>query len=471
VRRKTKIICTLGPSSWDPEVIDRLIEAGVDAARINFSHGDRDSHLRTYRLFREAASKHGKQLPVMGDLQGPRIRVGEIPGGVIQLERGGRVVLGSRNEPAKGDWIGTTYKSLSKDLSPGNTMLLNDGLLRLTVEKIEGDDVHCRVEVGGCLSSHKGINLPEVSISEPPLTGKDRADLDFMIEQEFDFVALSFVQSAGDVKRVKEILLEAGSSAQVVAKIERPGALEELEPILEQSHAVIVARGDLGVELGVERVPAQQKRILRTAAKKNVLSVTATQLLESMMHSPVPTRAEASDVANAVFDGTDALLFTGETAAGDYPVETVATADRIVREAEASVDTWGDRISLRHDGSETFPEAICHSAVSAALDLEASSIVAGTQSGLTALLLSKFRPPMPVVGISDNETAVRRMNMMRGVYPVQLPSMDSLEQSVTLAQEHLLKSGIGSPGDSVVMTFGAPLSGRGKTNTLRLVKL
>jgi len=471
MRRKTKIICTLGPASWDPELIARLIEAGVDAARINFSHGDRDLHLKMYHDFRQVASRHGKQLPVMGDLQGPRIRVGEIPTGMIQLEKGSRVVLSSRNEPARDNWIGTTYKSFSKDLSPGNTVLLNDGLLRLTVEKIDRDDVHCRVEVGGGLSSHKGINLPEISISEPPLTDKDRADLEFMIEQEFDFVALSFVQSARDVQRVKEILSKAGSNAQVVAKIEKPAALEELEPILEQADGVIVARGDLGVELGVERVPAQQKRILRTAAKKNVFSVTATQLLESMLHNPVPTRAEASDVANAVFDGTDALLFTGETAAGSYPVETIATAHRIVLEAETSVDTWGDRIMLRHDGSETFPEAICHAAVSAALDLEASAIVVGTQSGLTALLLSRFRPPMPVVGISDNEIAVRRMNLMRGVYPVQLPRMDSLEESVNLAREHLLKSAIGSPGNSVVMTFGAPLSGRGRTNTLRLVKL
>jgi pyruvate kinase len=468
---KTKIICTLGPASWDPEVIGQLIEAGVDAARINFSHGDRDSHLRMYRTFREVAAKLGKQLPVMGDLQGPRIRVGEIPGSGIRLEQGGRIVLSSRNEPARDKWIGTTYKSLSKDLSPGNTVLLNDGLLRLTVEKIDGDDVHCRVEVGGRLSSHKGINLPEISISGPPLTDKDRADLEFMIKEGFDFVALSFVQSAGDVKQLKEILSQAGSNAQVVAKIEKPTALEDLGPVLEQADGVIVARGDLGVELGVERVPAQQKRILRTAAKKNVLSITATQLLESMVHNPVPTRAEASDVANAVFDGTDALLFTGETAAGKYPVETVATADRIVREAETSVDTWGDPALLRHDGSETFTEAICHAAVSAALDLEASAIVVGTQSGLTALLLSKFRPPMPVVGVSDNEIAVRRMNLMRGVYPVQLPRMNSLEESVALAREHLLKAGIGSPGDSVVMTFGAPLSGRGRTNTLRMVEL
>ena len=471
MRRKTKIICTLGPASWNPETIGQLIDTGVDAARINFSHGDRDSHLRMCQDFRRVAVGRGKQLPVMGDLQGPRIRVGKIPGGVIQLEKGDKLVLGSRNEPASDNWIGTTYQSLSKDLSPGNTVLLNDGLLRLTVEKIDGDDVHCRVEVGGYLSSHKGINLPEISISEPPLTDKDRADLDFMIEQEFDFVALSFVQSPGDVKQVREVISKAGSNAQVVAKIEKPAALEDLEPVLEQADGVIVARGDLGVELGVERVPAQQKRILRTAAKKNVLSITATQLLESMVHNPVPTRAEASDVANAVFDGTDALLFTGETAAGNYPVETVATAHRVVLEAETSVDTWGDRVMLRHDGSETFPEAICHSAVSAALDLKASVIVVGSQTGLTALLLSKFRPPMPVVGISDSEIAVRRMNLMRGVYAVQLPRMDSVEESVALAREQLLKSKIASPGDSVVMTFGAPLSGRGRTNTLRLVTL
>ncbi|OGF98164.1 MAG: pyruvate kinase, partial [Candidatus Glassbacteria bacterium GWA2_58_10] len=354
--RKTKIICTLGPASWDRETVKRLLEAGMDAARINFSHGDRDSHLKIYQTLRESAESLGRHLPIIGDLQGPRIRVGEIPGKGLQLEKGSRVVLSSRNEPAASGRIGTTYPSLAGDLKPGVAVLLNDGLLRLTVEKIESGDVHCRVEVGGLLTSHKGMNLPEVKVSVPALTGKDLEDLNFLLEQDFDYVALSFVQRPSDVLQAKEIIARAGSQMQVIAKIEKPSALDELEGILDESDGVIVARGDLGVELGVERVPAAQKKILRAAGKKSVLSITATQLLESMLVNPVPTRAEASDVANSVFDGSDALLFTGETAAGKYPVETVRTADRIVREAEGSMEAWGDRVMLRHQAAQNIPE-------------------------------------------------------------------------------------------------------------------
>ena len=470
MKRKTKIICTLGPSSSDPEVLDRLIAAGLDAARINFSHGDHRSNGKLYRTFREAAARAGKPLPIMGDLQGPRIRVGEIDG-KLELSEGDEIVLSSRDEKASGNRIGTTYRSLARDLSPGVSVLLNDGLLRLRVDGVAGDDVRCTVLTGGPLTSHKGINLPDIAISEPPLTEKDLADLDFLIEQDFDFVALSFVQRPGDVTKVKQIIEKAGSRMQVIAKIEKPAALDCLDQILAASDGVIVARGDLGVELGVERVPAAQKRILRSAGKGKVYSITATQLLESMSKAPVPTRAEASDVANAVFDGTDALLFTGETAAGDYPVETVATGCKIVTEAEGSMESWGDRSMLRHEAAADFSEAICHAAADAARDLDAAAIVIGSQSGRTALLMSKFRPPMPIVGISDREDAVRRMNGFCGVSPVVLPNMENLEESIDAAAGYLLESGTCVSGDVVVMTFGAPLSKRGGTNTLRLVKL
>lgn len=469
--RKTKIICTLGPASWDRETVKRLLEAGMDAARINFSHGDRDSHLKIYQTLRESAESLGRHLPIIGDLQGPRIRVGEIPGKGLQLEKGSRVVLSSRNEPAAGSRIGTTYPSLAGDLKPGVAVLLNDGLLRLTVEKIESGDVHCRVEVGGLLTSHKGMNLPEVKVSVPALTGKDLEDLNFLLEQDFDYVALSFVQRSSDVLQAKEIIARAGSQMQVIAKIEKPSALDELEGILDESDGVIVARGDLGVELGVERVPAAQKRILRACGRKNVLSVTATQLLESMSTNRVPTRAEASDVANAVFDGTDSLLFTGETASGKYPVEIVVTADRIVRAAETSTDAWGDVSMLRHQAAANFHEAICHAAVDAARDLGASAIVVGSQSGRTALLVSKFKPPMPVVGISDDDAALRRMNLYCGVLPLRLPRMQAMEESIIETRRHLLEKGICRSGDVVVMTFGVPLSERASTNTLRLVEI
>ncbi len=470
MRRKTKIICTLGPSSSDPAVLDRLIDAGMDAARINFSHGSHESNGKLYRMFRKAAAKADKPLPIMGDLQGPRIRVGEIDG-ALELTAGEVVVLSSQEEKAAGNRIGTTYRSLARDLSPGVSVLLNDGLLRLRVEDVKGGDVHCRVEAGGTLTSHKGINLPEIAISEPPLTQKDLQDLDFLIAEDFDFVALSFVQRPEDVTGLKEIIAKAGSRMQVIAKIEKPAALEQLDAILAASDGVIVARGDLGVELGVERVPAAQKRILRAAGKGSVYSITATQLLESMSKALMPTRAEASDVANSVFDGTDALLFTGETAAGLYPVETVATGAKIVVEAESTMEAWGDHTMLRHQAAANFSEAICHAAADAARDLNAAAIVVGSQSGRTALLMSKFRPPMPIVGVSDREDAVRRMNGFCGVQPVKLPNMLSMEESVNAAADYLLKSGTCVKGDVAVMTFGAPLAERGGTNTMRLVQL
>ena len=468
--RKTKIICTLGPSSWELPVIERLIAAGMDAARINFSHGDIESNRQVYHRFREAAAKAGRTLPIMGDLQGPRIRVGEINGG-MELAEGTVVILSSQNEPARGNRIGTTYRSLARDVRPGTTVLLNDGLLRLSVEKVEGGDVHCRVMVGGRLTSHKGMNLPEIAVSEPSLTEKDLADLKFIIAEGFDFVALSFVQRSEDVRQAKRLIAEAGSSMKVIAKIEKPSGLDNLDEILDESDGVIVARGDLGVELGVERVPAAQKRILRACGRKNVLSVTATQLLESMSTNRVPTRAEASDVANAVFDGTDSLLFTGETASGKYPVEIVVTADRIVRAAETSTDAWGDVSMLRHQAAANFHEAICHAAVDAARDLGASAIVVGSQSGRTALLVSKFKPPMPVVGISDDDAALRRMNLYCGVLPLRLPRMQAMEESIIETRRHLLEKGICRSGDVVVMTFGVPLSERASTNTLRLVEI
>jgi len=471
MRRKTKIICTIGPTSEDPAILDRLLAAGMDAARINFSHGTRQQHLEMFQAIRSAAGRAGKALPVIGDLQGPRIRVGEIDGGSMELIPGERVVIVPEDGPCSGDRIATTYKSLAGDLAAGNAVLINDGLLRLEVEKIEGDEVVCRVLAGGTLTSHKGINLPGVTVSEPPLTEKDIEDLHFLIEQKFDYAALSFVQSSEDVLRAKKIIAEAGSEMQVLAKIEKPEALSDLDRIMHEADGLLVARGDLGVELGVERVPSAQKRILRAAGRRHVLSITATQMLESMISNPVPTRAEATDVANSVYDGTDAILFTGETAAGRYPVECVEVACRIVLEAESAVESWGDPETLSHRTAINFPEAVCHSAYQAAADLGASAIVIGTQTGRTALTMSKFRPPMPVVGISAGEEAVRRMSLYHGVYPVRLPRMDKLEESTALATKLLLESGFARAGDVVVMTFGAPLQGKGRTNMLRLVKI
>ncbi|MEA1996642.1 MAG: pyruvate kinase, partial [Gemmatimonadota bacterium] len=321
------------------------------------------------------------------------------------------------------------------------------------------------------LSSHKGLNLPGVKVNLPALTPKDEADLDFMIENEFEYAGLSFVQSAGDIRRMRDYIGGRGSGIRIVAKIEKPAALDDLEGILAETDGVMVARGDLGVELSVECVPSAQKKILRSAAEANVLSITATQMLESMTRNPVPTRAEAGDVANAVFDGTDALMLSGETAVGKYPVETVAMAASIATEAEKSTEAWSAEHLRNHKAGADFADSICHAAAVTAEDLGASAIVVGTQTGETALLMSKFRPSVRVVGISADEKNVRRMAAMYGVYPMHMPRMDNLEESVSLAAEHLVSSGVAAEGDIIVLTFGAPLQGRGMTNMLRLARI
>lgn len=471
MQRKTKIMCTIGPASWAPETLGAMLDAGMDAARINFSHGDREHNRAVFHAIRRTAETAGRPIPVMGDLRGPRIRLGELPDGVTYISAGDRVVLLARNEPARGNRLGTTYASLARDLAPGDPVLINDGLVKLIVEKVASDEVLCRVERGGPVSSHKGINLPGTRISESSLTEKDLGDLEMMIAEGFDFVALSFVQDASVVGQVREILNNHGSEMHIVAKIEKPAALDELDQIASAADGVLVARGDLGVEMGVERVPAAQKRILRTAERRNVLTVTATQLLESMVEKEVPTRAEASDVANAVFDGTDVLLFTGETAAGKHPVKVIETAALIAREAESAVETWGDPALLDRRPAGSLPEAICQAAARAARDLRAAAVVVGTQSGKTALLMSKFDPEMPVFAVSDDERAVRRMNLYRGVYPLLLPRMDSLEESIALSVKYLREHGAAREGDLVAVTFGAPLQGRGMTNMLRLVRV
>jgi len=472
LQRKTKILCTIGPASASPEVLRRMIESGMDAARINFSHGNREELLGYLRDVRRAAAEIGKPLAVLGDLQGPKIRIGIIGGsGKVELTPGARLVIDPAVETGDAERVGTSYKTLAGDLSPGAMILLDDGLIRLVVEEIKGRAVYCRVVVGGVLKSHKGLNLPGVKVNIPALTPKDEEDLALMIEHGFDYAALSFVQSAEDIRRMKELIRKTGGDIKIVAKIEKPAALDHLEEILAEVDGVMVARGDLGVELSVERVPSAQKNILRSASRAKVLSITATQMLESMTVKPVPTRAEASDVANAVFDLTDALMLSGETAVGDYPVQTVAMAAAIAIEAEKAMESWSDPRLLRHRTRANIPDAICHAVADAARDLGAKAIVIGSQSGQTALLMSKFRPQMPIIGISSDERTVNRMALMNGVCPVQLPSMNELEESISLAVKHLLSVGFANDGDIVMMTFGAPLQGRGRTNMLRIIQV
>ncbi len=472
MRRKTKIICTIGPASGQPEVLRRMVEKGMDVARINFSHGTWETNLAYLQAVRDAAASFRKPVAILGDLQGPKIRIGSFGGeGKIVLEEGDPFTIDPDVELGDRRRVGATYRGLAENLKAGEVVLLADGMLRLRVEAIEGLAVRTRVEVGGELSSHKGVNLPGVRVNLPAMTEKDERDLEFIIDHGFDYVALSFVQTAEDVRRLKALIRRKKHDLRVIAKIEKPQALDQLDEILAESDGVMVARGDMGVELDVERVPPAQKTILSKATAANVLSITATQMLESMTHSPIPTRAEASDVANAVYDGTDAVMLSGETAVGEYPVESVAMMARIALQAEQSVESWSLHRAVCERPRQVATEAICRAAVELARDLEATAIVVGSQTGYTSFLMSKLRPPVPVMGISSDERALRRMAAMYGVCPVRLPRMDDMEESIALTSYHLLSSGLAREGDAVVMTFGAPLAERGKTNTVRFIRV
>ena len=470
-QRNTKIICTIGPATADPEVLDGMIEAGMDALRVNFSHGGREQHAEFIRLFREATVRTGKDLPIIGDLQGPRIRIGAVENEEIELVSGQMVTIRPGDDICTPELLYITYDSLAMDIGPGAIVLIGDGLIKLQADRIEGSDIICRVLLGGKLKSRKGINLPGTKISEPTVTEKDRADLQFMLENDFDFVAQSFVQTAEDIRTVKEIIAKSGKEMAVIAKIEKPSALDDLENIMKEADGLLVARGDLGVEISVEKMPAAQKRILRAGARQMVLTITATQMLESMIANPVPTRAEATDISNSVYDGTDAIMFTGETAIGKYPIEVVQTAHRIIMEAEKAMYAWGNPEAVRQRSPETIPEAICHCAFHAAKDLASEAIVVGTQSGGTAFIMSKRRPRQQIVGISASERAIRKMHLYRGVRPVRLPRMEKLEESISLTCKYLLEKNICAEGDSVVMTFGHPLKDKGNTNLLKIIKL
>lgn len=463
MERLTKIVATLGPAVDSPEAIRALIDAGMDVARLNFSHGDHQVHRRFAQWVREGAREAGRPVAVLQDIQGPKLRVGTFADGSILLSNEEKVTLFADRVEGEPGVIHIDYPHLLDDIQPGEAILLADGLIRLRVVGHHGDRLEAVVEQGGRLSDGKGVAFPDSELRVPSVTDKDRIDLAFGREIEVDYVAASFVRSAADVTEIRGL---AGGTP-VIAKVELAAAYANLDDILSVASGIMVARGDLGVQLPLERIPLIQADILRRTNEAGLISITATEMLESMTKSPRPTRAEVTDVANAVLEGTDAVMLSAETATGDFPVETVRTMARICAEVEAG-SPGGRREAQYITGVEPVPSAVARSAVEAAANLEVETIVAFTESGLTALLLSKYRPPARIVAFTAVERTLARMALYRGVRPYPFGRRDYTDVMIAAAEKHLEKEGICRRGDVVVMVAGIPPNQQASTNLMKV---
>ena len=465
--RRTKIVATLGPASSDEETFRQLVRAGLDVARLNFSHGSHEQKLELIRMVRKIAAEEKKPLCILGDLQGPKIRTGKLENRTpVHLVSGQTLTITPREVPGTASLVSTTFLTLAENLTAGARILLSDGLIELRVTEVRGADVETMVINGGTLGENKGINLPGAALSIPALTDKDRKDLEFGLDQAVDMVALSFVRSAADVESVKEIVAAKGLTVPVIAKLEKPQALEQLEAIFAVADGVMVARGDLGVEMPPEKVPVIQKHVIRRAAEWRKPVIIATQMLESMIENPRPTRAEASDVANAVFDGTDAVMLSAETASGLYPREAVTMMAKIAVEAEANMTEFLQR--RRRDSRKfSIAETVCESIAHAAQDLHIAAIAVFTESGTTARLISKFRPKTAIFAFGNTPEVCNRMNLYWGVHPILRSQTHTTEEMVATAEQELCRRGLVNSGDVVGVVAGTQLS-TGSTNFMRL---
>jgi pyruvate kinase len=470
LQRKTKIVATLGPASATPEAIGQLMAAGADVFRLNFSHGSHDEKQRLIAAIRSQAKLHHQPVAILADLQGPKIRTGKMEGGGVLLEKGERLVITTKELLGRKGLISTTYAELPQDVSPGARILLDDGMISLKVLEVRKrkGEVECQVVDGGIIKDNKGINLPGVSVSAPSLTAKDQEDLLFCLGADIDFVALSFVRRGSDLEEIKEIIHRHGADLPVVAKIEKPEALRNFNAILKVADAVMVARGDLGVEIRAERVPLIQKKIIRACNQAGKPVITATQMLESMTTHPRPTRAETSDVANAILDGTDAVMLSAETASGSYPVEAVRTMTRIALDVERST-AWLDRPRMSTH-SVNISEAVTEAASRVASTLRARAIAVFTQSGSTARLMAKHRPEQRIIAFTPSETIQRQLALVRGVYSFPVGRMGNTDEQIRAVEATLLAGGL-KKGDLVVITMGMPVESRGSTNLIKVHKL
>jgi pyruvate kinase len=465
---RAKIVCTLGPASASPERIGELIEAGMNVARLNFSHGSHEDHARMLQVVRSEADKRGRAIAALLDLQGPKIRVGKFEKGQIDLKPGAELTI-TTDTSIIGDEkrVSTTYSQLPMDVRPGDQILLDDGYLALAVTEVADHDVKTVVVAGGTLKNNKGINLPGVEVSAPALSEKDRTDIGFALRYGVDYVALSFVRRPEDVLEAKRLLTVDQVSIPVIAKIEKPQALERLGAIIDAADGVMVARGDLGVELGPEKVPLWQKRIIEETNKRGKIVITATQMLESMITQPRPTRAEASDVANAVLDGTDAVMLSGETASGMHPIEAVRTMARIVEEIEKSA-YYRVNIDVPEIELAVTTNAIAHAAVDASRAMKIKTIVVVSDSGGAARLVSEYRPDANIICLTTNEVTFRRLALFWGVTPVLVGPSASTEELVDRVEATLIERNLALPGENVLITMAVPVGGGMQTNVLKI---
>ena len=466
--RRAKIICTIGPScNTEPLLLD-LMQLGMDVARLNFSHGTHEEHARTIERLRKAAEKLDRTICILQDLQGPKIRTGRLKNHQpVTIKSGATLTITPNDLEGDERLISTTFQGLAKEVQPGSRILLSDGLIELRVTRVRGADVQCSVVNGGMLGEHQGINLPGAALSIPALTEKDRKDLEFGLHHAVDMVALSFVRSASDVLEAKQIIADHASHIPVIAKLEKPQALDQLEAIFEASDGVMVARGDLGVEMPPEKVPVIQKRVIRRAAEWRKPVIIATQMLESMIENPRPTRAEASDVANAVFDGTDAVMLSAETASGRYPRQAVTMMAKIVAEAENSMVDFAYARQRRNHRGLSIAETICESIAHAAEDLHMAAIAVFTETGATARLVSKFRPRTAIYAFSNVAAVCNRMNLYWGVHPVRRTQTYNTEDMVITAEQELLRRNRARTGDVMGVVAGTQHAS-GSTNFMRL---
>ncbi|MGN7176477.1 pyruvate kinase [Paenibacillus sp. FSL R5-0490] len=469
--RKTKIVCTIGPASESVEKLTQLIEAGMNVARLNFSHGDFEEHGQRIQNIREASAKTGKTVAILLDTKGPEIRTNNMVDGAIELQAGENIIISMNEVEGTAEKFSVTYAGLIEDVDTGSKILLDDGLIGLEVTKIDkaNSEIHTKILNSGTLKNKKGVNVPGVSVNLPGITEKDAQDIIFGIEQGVDFIAASFVRRASDVLEIRQLLEEHNASyINIIPKIENQEGVDNIEEILEISDGLMVARGDLGVEIPAEEVPLVQKQLIKKCNAQGKPVITATQMLDSMQRNPRPTRAEASDVANAIFDGTDAIMLSGETAAGSYPVEAVQTMHNIASRAESALDHKEILSNRSKDNEHNITDAIGESVAHTALNLDVNAIITPTESGHTARMISKYRPKAPIVAVTSNDYVSRRLSLTWGVYPQIGQKASTTDDMLDIAVEESLNSGIVASGDLVVITAGVPVGEAGTTNLMKI---
>ena len=466
--RKTKVICTLGPAVNDEEMIRKLIRAGMDAARFNFSHGDHAEHLERLNKLKNVRDSMGRPVATILDTKGPEIRIKSFETKSIDLEAGASFTLTTRDVVGNGALVAVTYPELHKEVTPGQEILIDDGLVALKVEEIQDQEIRCTVENGGSLSANKSINIPGVHIHLPALTEKDISDIQFGVENDFDFIAASFVRRADDVRAIREVLDRfGGQEVKIIAKIENQEGADNIDEILALADGIMVARGDLGVEIPAAKVPVLQKQMIRKGLRLGKTVITATQMLDSMIRNPRPTRAEVSDVANAVFDGTSCVMLSGETANGHYPVEALSAMVSIVEEAEQSIHYWRRFEKNMGVTASNIDDAITHTSCLTAKDLDAKAILVATSSGRTARMICRFRPACPVAALTMHEKVRRQLALSWGVIPFLTGEVNSTDRIFSMSVEVALKEKLVQNGDTVVITAGVPLGRSGSTNLIK----